>query len=468
VSAESDSPSRLAGITLEQYSGVTAAISAGLPLARVLAQEQIEEATWPAAARMWSEAIAGSSEVQIEHMQKRRIADDCLARQIAPLEDDPAAWVGLLGALAVAESPGDLVGALGISMADVGRLGRAWKRKATSDPALAARMQELAPKATPPKKLQVSPLELRRFPWSPAPAPAPAPRDARRPAAVDVPPPERAIGEAERNLASFQLAEQRAMAELPPDPLPAAEPHTAPSKLVVTAMPAVDASTKPATPFEVLDPAARGVTLVRYVEIVASLQRPNAERRVVLAMVGLDDAAYDAVTTYYERRFSREARWAMEFGRLLTEAQQKHAARSAPRPSVDMDEEATVADDPASAPSSGKPPELSVEQYAWVWSTLRRASEAELGGLLARLRLSPETRAALDAAWDVKTRDPAIARALDEALAKLGAPPRVTVGNAAAAERTGKRRVETADMPAAKMSPPTMPFAAPTPPPKTK
>ncbi|MFO0615667.1 MAG: hypothetical protein U0414_23940 [Polyangiaceae bacterium] len=468
MSTPTDASARLVGITLEQYSGVTAAISVGLPLARVLAQEQIDAATWPAAARAWSEAIAGSSEVLIEHMQKRRIADDCLARKISPLEDDPAAWVGLLGALALAEAPGDLVGALGITMADVGRIGRAWKRRATSDPALAARMQELAPSAAAPTKLDVGPLELRRFPWSPAPPPPPANKDTRGALGVGAALPERAIGEVERNLASFQIAEQRALAPRsglgapdlppPPPPAPAPPPSSAGAQLVVTAMPAVDASTKPVTPFEVLDPAARGVTLVRYAETVAALQAPHADRRAVLAKIDLDEASFEAVNAYYERRFSREARWALEFGRLLNEAQKARAAREAKRSDPELGaEEATVADEPLSAPSSTKPPELSVEQYAWVLATLRRASEAELPGVLARLRLSPETRAALDATWDAKTRrDPALSRALDQALAKLGAPPRA---------KPWVR--DTADMPAANKGIPTMPFAVPGPP-KTK
>lgn len=155
------------GLELEQFAGVVVAVEVGVPLEDVLEQEQIEPAKWPAAERAWREAIADAAELHVEYMKKRRQAEDALARSVDPLEEDVSAWVGLLGALAVADEPDSVVQTLGITMTDVGRLGRHWKRRAEKDAKLATQMTELAGKAGAPAKVTVGPVVLKPFPWSP-------------------------------------------------------------------------------------------------------------------------------------------------------------------------------------------------------------------------------------------------------------------------------------------------------------
>ena len=45
-------------MSLEQYAGVTAGLSAGLPLARVLENEAVSPAHWDDAEEAWSDALA--------------------------------------------------------------------------------------------------------------------------------------------------------------------------------------------------------------------------------------------------------------------------------------------------------------------------------------------------------------------------------------------------------------------------
>ncbi len=56
-------------------------------------------------------------------------------------------------------------------------------------------------------------------------------------------------------------------------------------------------------------------------------------------------------------------------------------------------------------------PVLSIEQYAWVNATLTAASARELPAALARLRLTPETRAELEAGWNTFLQTDSAARA---------------------------------------------------------
>jgi hypothetical protein len=165
-----------AGVSLEQLAGVQAACADGIVLDAVLAQEAIAAEAWHEAERAWRVALAGSAELQLALVQKRRIAEDALARAIDPLDDDPAAWVGLLGALALAPDSAAVLEPLGLSAGDVSRLGRAWGRKAAADPALGKRLGELAATAQAPATVRAEPLVLRRFPWSPE-AATPPPTD---------------------------------------------------------------------------------------------------------------------------------------------------------------------------------------------------------------------------------------------------------------------------------------------------
>ncbi len=357
----------LGGLSLEQYAGVTTALAEGFALDAILTQEGIAFASWPDASRAWTEAIVDAPDLQIELIQKRRIAEDCLGREIAPLAEDPVAWTGLLGALAVTESPAMITEALGITMGDIARLGRQWKRKMEADPKLAEEVVKLAPTAKPPTRVEAKPRALRPFPWTPAVAKK---SDARE--TVDVRDASKAIiavidakaAPPRRELASFQL-EQRDVppgvvpapiepstsspqrSALSPAPLAASPPPAAPpAVLVIEGLPpAVSAQmtawapssgpTGPATPFEALEPGAHGITLMRYTQLITLIQQPGVDASAVLAGFGLDEEKHRAIEDHYNKKFAREARWATEFGRLIAQAQrvmrERLAAESKPR-----------------------------------------------------------------------------------------------------------------------------------------
>jgi len=156
----------LGGLEVEQVAGVHAALAEGFALTDVLAQEQIDPAEWPAAERAWREALVDSPALQITYAQKLREAEDCLGREITPLAGDPGAWAGLVGAISLADKPESILKALGLTMSDFSRLGRAWRRKAEADPEVGKKLTDLAGKTPSPKSVQAAPAALKPFPWS--------------------------------------------------------------------------------------------------------------------------------------------------------------------------------------------------------------------------------------------------------------------------------------------------------------
>lgn len=71
------------------------------------------------------------------------------------------------------------------------------------------------------------------------------------------------------------------------------------------------------------------------------------------------------------------------------------------------------------APTVPDCPSLTVEQYAWVTATLKRAQTANLAAALQRLRLTEDSRRRLDALWKGHmARYPAVKQAFISALAR--------------------------------------------------
>jgi hypothetical protein len=155
-----------ANVRLEHHAGVSAALAEGIPLADVLQQEGIAEADWKVADKKWREALSSSPDLQMEYARKRMEAEDALARKIDPVEDDAAAWVGLLGAVQAADDPSEVLKPLGLKSTDLGRLGRAWQRKAKKDPAVVKKLSELSGKGVAPTSVKAEPIKLKPFPWT--------------------------------------------------------------------------------------------------------------------------------------------------------------------------------------------------------------------------------------------------------------------------------------------------------------
>lgn len=170
------------GVRLEQYAGVVAAVAEDLPLADVLAQEQISSEDWSSAEPRWRQTLAESPDEQLRYVQKRRVAEDALRRPIRPLDDDAAAWAALLAALGAADELSAVLDPLGLRATDVGRLGRAWNKKAAADPEVTRALTEAAAKPGSVPKVEAEPARLKPFPWSPPSAAAPAAGGAAPPA----------------------------------------------------------------------------------------------------------------------------------------------------------------------------------------------------------------------------------------------------------------------------------------------
>ena len=159
------------GLSLEQVTGITVALTEGFPLDAVLASEQVSPADWPGAEMAWKERIArdgASGPIFTEYAAKRATAEDCLARGVAPIDEDLEAWMGFLRAYGAHPAPAEWMASLGLGMNDLARLQRRWARRLEQDEALAKRARELAEEGIDQEapKLQVAPRKLVPFPWS--------------------------------------------------------------------------------------------------------------------------------------------------------------------------------------------------------------------------------------------------------------------------------------------------------------
>lgn len=184
--------------------------------------------------------------------------------------------------------------------------------------------------------------------------------------------------------------------------------------LAATAL-ASEAPSGPATPFQSSEPDALGFSLMRYAELVAARDEVAVNRAAVLARFGIDEAGHAHVEGYWRRKISTSISHAAHFVSLLEDAKKSLATRrDAPKKAASVGSGTVLALDPEAvagmsavmrAPSiqegssAPRPPELSVEQYAWLVATLRRAAPADVPATLTRLRLTPETRRELEERW---------------------------------------------------------------------
>lgn len=162
------------GVRLEQHAGVSAALAEGIALDEVLAQEEIAKSDWDAANPRWRSALVASPDMQAKYVQKRRVAEDALGRAVKPVDDDPEAWAGLLGAVNLADDSREVLDPLGLRASDLARLGRAWTKKAKADPEVQKKLTDAAGKAPPPKSVKADPVKLKPFPWTKKKGPAEA------------------------------------------------------------------------------------------------------------------------------------------------------------------------------------------------------------------------------------------------------------------------------------------------------
>jgi hypothetical protein len=162
--------------------------------------------------------------------------------------------------------------------------------------------------------------------------------------------------------------------------------------------------------------------LVRYAALVAARQARNVDRAAVLARFGLDGPGHERIEALWQARIAQDPRVALEFTRQLEAATRAQASQEKPE---NRGKTALSLDATGKEASPGLP-ELTVEQYAWLVATLRKAGPEGTPAVLARMRLDPPRRAQLEAHWRERlARDPALRETFTAALARqLTAAPR--------------------------------------------
>ena len=189
-------PANDLALTMEQHAGIAVALAEGFSRADVLAQEQVTEAAYRPADVAWKKRLvdsaAGDAKLFADYQQKKTEAEDWLRRDIAPLESDLPSWMGFLKAWGTSKQPFEMLSALGLTLGDMGRLGRHWARAFEKDPKLGQRAEKLSKDANAakmPASVTVGKAVLRPFPWSPGAPPAPPPVPPEIKVEEDSPPP---------------------------------------------------------------------------------------------------------------------------------------------------------------------------------------------------------------------------------------------------------------------------------------
>ncbi len=184
-------------VSLEQYAGIAVALIEGFPLPAILANEQIAPDRWPEADAAWKARVARDGvegPLFTALRDKRAVAEDCLARAVAPIDADLGAWMSFLHAYGAHPAPAKLLEDAGLGLNDLSRLQRRWARRMAEDAALPKQAAELAKKGLAPlPALRVERAQLKPFPWS------------RGPVVVPVAPPPRVAAPADTSMAPGKL-----------------------------------------------------------------------------------------------------------------------------------------------------------------------------------------------------------------------------------------------------------------------
>jgi hypothetical protein len=166
------------------------------------------------------------------------------------------------------------------------------------------------------------------------------------------------------------------------------------------------------TPFRPSVPQALGFDLLRYAELVAARDESGADRREVLARFGIDSAAHEQIETYWRGTFEKQGLLALEFGRLVLDAKKRAAERREHPRLTAVGTGTLIGNEEGSASTSipvPAPPDLTVQQYAWLVAELRKTLPSALSAALERLRLTPQTRKDLEEQWSKRmAADPAL------------------------------------------------------------
>jgi hypothetical protein len=463
AAAVSDVP-RIAGVRLDQYAGICAALVEGFALADVLANDALDRKIWLRAAPAWAAKLARETpEGPIYKMYTRKLAEATawLGRRVTPLEHDIEPWMSFLGAWSRDPEPSTFLQRLGLRTADPARIQSLWAQRMEVDRGLRERMIEIAarrPTARPP--IQVTPAVLRPFPWSARAALSSEPGHV----AVDAPPGPPVAGPlVQMAKPSFLLErEQQRVARLPflvdagAPPAPTAAPPAATAPRFGETLDVFDLPRGPAIPFTSA-PVPKG-------ETVAALVLPRAaplpfspapERRPEMPPIQKDGAEKGASSRFGDTldafelpagrtlpfkappdasaskkkapvpeapappaigetmpAFELPADFVLPFARPRAPAKPAEAAAAAP--STAPARTAMGAPDP---PAAKEPdwPQLTLEQHASLAAELA-AFPAHAADVLRRYRVTPEIKRSLDGRYhELATANPEIRAAWSRA-----------------------------------------------------
>jgi hypothetical protein len=146
-------------VPLLQFAAVVAAVGEAVALPLVLELEGLTQTMWAEASRAWGARIATDAAARALYGDELALAEDRLARTVAPLDRDFEAWLGLHALWRGHAEPARLLDDLGLRAADMARLRRRWGARVAPAPRLAGRVREAesrpeaAAKAPPPLTL---------------------------------------------------------------------------------------------------------------------------------------------------------------------------------------------------------------------------------------------------------------------------------------------------------------------------
>jgi hypothetical protein len=138
---------RMAGVSLDQYAGVTAGVAEAFPLDAVLANEGIDPRVWPRAEEAWADRLASEGEtdraLQEVFDERLREARARYGVRVQPLDDDLRAWLDFFRRWSESPDPLALLGGFGLRATDVMQLHQTWSQRLGADPALQKQAQEI-------------------------------------------------------------------------------------------------------------------------------------------------------------------------------------------------------------------------------------------------------------------------------------------------------------------------------------
>lgn len=255
----------IAGVRLDKYAAVHAAVGDGFPLQTVLRHEGIAVEAWDAIETAWAKALLesakGEGHLVVAYDEQLLAAKDRLWRPLPPIDQDVRKWFDFVRHWAAAEDKMAFLAEQRLNIGDFTRLHRSWSRKLEADEAL--RRDAFGALCAEPGPLPVV---------EPGPAVLPPPRDT--PArALPPPPPPVAVplaAASESALPSLAVALPPAPADAPPPaPRLTPRPSAAPPRRVATPSPRsyVPESVAPAP-----SAAAARLTLATYASLCAELE----------------------------------------------------------------------------------------------------------------------------------------------------------------------------------------------------